>query len=66
VLSQVILHARAAKEPGRAGLQRHRLAVERWFFTLETQSMAFFSTPGIDQLYSGETMRDRRRNGSRR
>ena len=25
-----------------------------WSFMRETQSIAFFSTPGIDQLYSGE------------
>ena len=27
-----------------------------WSFMRDTQSMAFFNPPGIDQLYSGETM----------
>ena len=37
-------------------MQRHRLGREGLVLHRETQSMAFLSTPGIDQLYSGETM----------
>ena len=31
------------------------LSLNGWSFMRETQSMAFLSTPGIDQLYSGVT-----------
>ena len=32
------------------------LSLNGWSFMRDTQSMAFFRPPGIDQLYSGETM----------
>ena len=32
------------------------LSLNGWSFMRDTQSIAFFSAPGIDQLYSGDTM----------
>ena len=32
------------------------LSLNGWSLTRETQSMAFFSAPGTEKLYSGETM----------
>src|SRR6516162_1224350 len=55
-LPQMILHARAAEDAAGGRLQRHRLVLERLLIMRDTQSIAFLRSPGIDQLYSGDTM----------
>src|SRR6185503_18894412 len=54
-LPQMILHAGSTQDSAGGGLQRDRLSLNGWSFMRDTQSMAFFRPPGIDQLYSGET-----------
>ena len=55
-LPQVILHARAAEDAAGADCSATGLSLNGWSFMRDTQSIAFFSPPGIDQLYSGDTM----------